>query len=140
MARAALSAVSRIYIFSPTTRAYLEPWETQVRVHSAGVPSMCFLPHMASPTSPVKVCLRPVAAYRLETIASEKMIVTAAVQNREPRFIRSAPLIHVVTPVPAGRREGILLSTCGDEDAPTACPELAAGTAAGDGGATLYCL
>src|SRR5580700_8352488 len=56
VASAAWSLVFRVYILSPTTSANLEPCATHARVHSAAVePSMCFLPHMASPTSPVKV-------------------------------------------------------------------------------------
>lgn len=45
-------------ILSPTIRANLDPCATQARVHSAdGSSSICFLPHIASPTSPVKVRL-----------------------------------------------------------------------------------
>ncbi len=74
-------------------RANFDPWATQARVHSAAdSPGMWFRPHMASPTSPVKLRLPAASAGRLMSAAIAKTNAATERNHLEPLIAFSPDL------------------------------------------------
>jgi hypothetical protein len=90
---------------SPTIRANLDPCATQAGVHSAdGSSSICFLPHFASPTSPVKVRLPLARAWRFGNAIAEDRSAALAAKHHELRFAPCSLVLYARPRDSSGRQ------------------------------------